>query len=154
MVFQQDGGVSKAIKTVVSVLKSLDIDPGGNELKGAPGGAAWQISRGSADVMIAVNPPVTEGHAGHLRVVSPIVRFEGKIPTDLMERLLDLNGTRLPGICFGIISGNVSLVAERSVAGLDRQEFEEILTAIGFYADKYDDLLVGEFGGTRVCDLG
>jgi hypothetical protein len=23
---------------------------------------------------------------------------------------------------------------------------------IGYYADKYDDLLVGEFGGTRECD--
>lgn len=154
MVFQQDGGVSKATKTVVAVLKGLDIDASENELEAVEGGAAWQISRGSADIMIAINPPAQEGGAGHLRVVAPIVRFDDGIPAELAQKLLELNGTKLPGIAFGTIGYNVSLLAERSVSGLDRQEFEEILSSIGFFADKYDDLLVNEFGGTRVCDIG
>jgi len=154
MVFQSDGGVSRAAKTVLSVLKGLDIDAAANEVPASQGGMAWQISRGSADVMIALNPPAQEGGAGRLRVVSPIVRFDGEPPRELMVRLLELNGVKLPGIAFGIIGGTVVLVAERSAADLDRSEVQEILSSIGFYADKYDDMLVEEFGGTRVCDLG
>ncbi len=154
MVFQSDGGVSKAAKTVAAVLKGLDIDADKNAIDAAQGGAAWQISRGSADIIIGINPPVKDGGVGRLRVISPIVRFDGDVPAALMTKLLELNGTKLPGVAFGIIGGNVVLVGERSVAGLDRVEFEEMLSSVGFYGDKYDDLLVNEFGGTRVCDLG
>ena len=68
-------------------------------------------------------------------------------------RLLELNGSELPGVSFGLVKNELVLLAERSIRGLDRSELEEIITMIGYYADKYDDLLTLEFGGTRVCDL-
>ena len=154
MVFQSDGGVGKAVKSVTAVLKGLGVDPSKNEIESAEGGTAWQISRGSADIIIAINPPAGDKVSGRIRIVSPIVKFKTDLPKDLMTRLLELNGTRLPGVAFGMLGDSVVvLVTERSVAELDRAEVEEMLGAIGFYGDKYDDLLVNEFGGTRVCDI-
>ncbi len=154
MVFQSDGGLSKAKKTIEAVLKGLELDPGKSSIEGTGGGFAWQIARGSADVMIALNPS-QGGAAPRLRLVSPIVKMRDGVPTKLATTLLTLNGTELPGLAFGLIQGDVIvLVAERSVADLDKGEVEELLRLTGFYADKYDDVLVDEFGGTRVCDLG
>ena len=153
MVFKSDSGLDKAKKVVEGVLKSLGISPDDNVSGGVEGGCGWHVARGSADVLISLIPP-QGGAAGRLRVVSPIVRLDGELPLGLTTRLLSLNGTDLPGVAFGIVSGNlVVLVAERSVTALDRSEVEEILHHIGFYADKYDDLLVNEFGGVRVCDI-
>ena len=153
MVFQTQGMIKKAAKAVAAVITSLGVDPQESEIKAVEGGAAWQIAKGSAEVMIAINPG-KDGAAARLRVVSPIVKFDSDLPPGLAERLLDLNGSRLPGVAFGTLGGKIiALVAERSVEHLDRSEVEEMLAVIGHYADKYDDLLVDEFGGTRVCDL-
>jgi len=95
-----------------------------------------------------------DGAVGRLRIVSPIVRIDGEMSLALTTKLLTLNGTELPGVAFGLVSGNVVvLVAERSVAELDKVEVQEILHQIGFYADKFDDSLVNDFGGIRVCDI-
>ncbi|MBN2801965.1 MAG: YbjN domain-containing protein [Deltaproteobacteria bacterium] len=144
----------KAKKTVEAVVKNLGINPDENILDSLPGGFAWQIARGSADVMISLIPPVAEGD-GRIRVLSPIVKMESGLSLELTVRLLELNGSELPGVSFGIISKNVIvLLYERSVVQLDLEEVNEMLALVGYYADKYDDLLVNEFGGTRVCDLG
>jgi hypothetical protein len=149
-----DGAVAKAVRLVESVLKGLGLDPDKNRITAPAGGASWQISRGSADVMIAVNPGI-EGRAPRLRVISPLVKVRGDIAQPLAAKLLRLNAAELPGIAFGLFRDDlVALIAERSVADLDRPEVEDLLASIGHFADVYDDLLVKEFGGTRVCDLG
>jgi len=156
MALELDGAVVKAVRIVETVLKGLGLDPDKNRLPAlAPaGGASWQISRGSAEVMIAVNPGA-DGRAPRLRLVSPLVKVQGDLAPALAVELLRLNASELPGIAFGAFrSGVIALVAERSAADLERSELEELLAAIGHYADKYDDILVKEFGGTRVCDLG
>jgi hypothetical protein len=56
-------------------------------------------------------------------------------------------------VSFGLVNEEIVLVSERTIRGLDLPELEEIIAMIGYYADKYDDLLSLEFGGTRVCDL-
>jgi hypothetical protein len=149
-----DGAVGKAARIIESVLKGFGLDPDKNRIQGPAGGASWQITRGSADIMIAVNPG-PDGRAARLRLISPLVKVKGELEPALAGRLLQLNAAELPGIAFGLFRGDIiALVAERSVADLDRSEVEELLASIGHFADKYDDLLVKEFGGTRVCDLG
>jgi len=149
-----DGAVVKVGRIIESVLKGLGLDPDKNRITAPAGGASWQISRGSADVMIAVNPGA-EGRAPRLRLVSPLVKVRDNIAPPLAVKLLRLNAAELPGIAFALFRDDViALVAERSVADLDRTEIEDLLASIGHFADKYDDLLVKEFGGTRVCDLG
>ena len=154
MVFQADGGIGKARKQVEAVIKERGVVPDRHEVKAAEGGAAWALQFGSAAVMIALNPPANKGEAGRLRVVSPLVKVSGELRADLLRRLLELNGTNLPGVAFGMVGDEIVLVAERSVRGLDRDEVEELLAVIGHFADEYDDLLVNEFGGVRVCDIG
>jgi hypothetical protein len=152
MAFGADGGAGKARKLVESAIKDLGIDPAESELEAASGGMAWRVAKGSAHVMIAINP-TGEGKAARLRIVSPVILMNEDTSPGLLRKLLELNGTELPGVAFGVIGDKVVLVAERGVTGLDRAEVTEMLNSIGFYADKYDDDLVEEFGGTRVWDL-
>ena len=148
-----DRSLVKAKKIVIGVIKDLGVDPAENTVDAVEGGFAWQLARGSADVMISLVPGVGEAD-GRIRVVSPIVKMKQGVPWDLAVRLLELNGTELPGVSFGVISRDVIvLLNERSLLQLDKEEVQEMFGLIGYYADKYDDLLVKDFGGTRVCDL-
>ena len=151
MAFQSDGGIGKARKLVEGVIKGLGLVPDECTIEAAEGAAAWQVARGSAYVMVALNPG-REGAPARLRLVSPIVRTKYEVAPAMLMRLLELNGTELPGIAFGMIGDKIVLLTERSVTGLDKAEVEELLHVIGVYADKYDDELVNQFGGTRVCD--
>ncbi|MBN2718929.1 MAG: YbjN domain-containing protein [Deltaproteobacteria bacterium] len=146
-------GLSKAKKIVESVLRDLGVDAAGNEMESVVGGHAWQVARGSADIMISLVPG-SDHAAGRIRVVSPIVKMDKGISKEAAIRLLELNGTQLPGVAFGLIQRDmVVLVSERTVLDLNRLEVQEMLNMVGYYADKYDDILVEEFGGTRVFDL-
>lgn len=154
MIGRGDGTHDKAVRTVEAALRGLGLDPEKNRISSSVDETSWQISRGSADVMIAVNAGPGGGPA-RLRMVAPIVRLDGRIPPELAVRLLGLNAAELPGIAFGVFRNDiVALVAERGAAHLDRGEVEELLAAIGHFADEYDDVLVREFGGKRVCDIG
>ncbi|MDD5306455.1 MAG: YbjN domain-containing protein [Deltaproteobacteria bacterium] len=144
--------IDKAEKLIEQVIEELGMKPKESRMPGA-GGTTWRVTRGSAAVFVSLNPG-RGGEAPRLRIVSPLVRLPEHVPAAMLTRLLELNGTELPGLSFGIIRDKVVLVAERSVVGLDRNEAAELLQAVGIYGDKYDDFLVREFGGTRVCDLG
>ena len=153
MAFQlAGGGIGKAHKLLEAVIRDRGIDPDKHRVTAAEGGAAWAVAFGSAAVMIALNPGVDKAPA-RLRIVSPVIRMPQGPNRDLFKRLLELNGTDLPGVAFGVVKNEIVLVAERSVRGLDRAEVEEMLSMIGNLADQYDDRLVQQFGGTRVCDL-
>jgi hypothetical protein len=146
-----DKDLGKAKKTVEKAIAKLGLDPAQSAIGAAAGGAAWHLTRGSADVMVALNPG-GEGIPGRLRLVAPVVRVDFDAKPALLMRLLELNATELPGIAFGVLGNKVVLVAERSVIDLDLAEVEELLRVIGHFADKYDDELVRQFGGARVCD--
>jgi hypothetical protein len=147
--FERDLG--KARKTVEKAIAKLGLDPDSCTIDAQEGGAAWYLTRGSADVMVALNPGSGDV-PGRLRLVAPIVRVDFDAKPALLMRLLELNATELPGIAFGVLGNKVVLLAERSVFDLDLTEVEELLRVIGHFADKYDDELVKQFGGARVCD--
>jgi hypothetical protein len=69
-----------------------------------------------------------------------------------MRRLLELNATELTGAAFGLRENEVVLTTDRSTAGLDPVELEEMIRRVASYADHYDDTLTVEFGGTRHAD--
>jgi hypothetical protein len=152
MGFQTDREMGKACKLIETVIREHGNDPDKNRVSAAEGGAAWALLFGSAAVMIALNPSSGKQSA-RIRIVSPVVKIDGEFKLELLKRLLELNGTTLPGVSFGLVNDEIVLVSERSIRGLDRPEIEEIIAMIGYYADKYDDLLSLEFGGIRVCDL-
>lgn len=148
-----DKRLAKAKKILEGVMTDLGVSPSENEVTTDEHGIAWQISRGSADVLISLVSG-RKNSAGRVRVVSPIVKLEKGMAKDVGEFLLALNATELPGICFGWASDNIIvLVSERSILGLDKLEAKEMINLVGYYADKYDDILVEKYGGTRVCDI-
>jgi len=151
MTSETDRDFGRARKTVEKAVARLGLDPAECAIDADAGGAAWHLIRGSADVMVALNPGAG-GVPGRLRLVAPVVRVDFDAKPALLMRMLELNATELPGVAFGVLGNKVVLVAERSVVGLDLPEVEELLRLIGHFADKYDDELVREFGGARVCD--
>ena len=67
----------------------------------------------------------------------------------LNTKLLTLNAEAIAGAAFGVRDTAVVLVTERSTLDLDRSEVLEMVSLIQSYADRYDDELIAEFGGSR-----
>lgn len=146
---------AKAVKTVESVLGGFGLDPGRARLHTTDGSTAWTATRGSAEVLIFLNPAQNNG-PNFMRCVSPIWRLPAGSADQLnavLRKLLELNGRDLFGCAFGLMKDDVVLVSERVCKDMDRAEVEDILRNIGAAADHYDDWLTAQFGGVRLADL-
>ncbi len=53
---------------------------------------------------------------------------------------------------FAVRQDRVIITADRTTRDLDRSEVVEMIERVAAYADKFDDELVEEFGGTRYTD--
>jgi hypothetical protein len=86
--------------------------------------------------------------------MAPVMRStpESLTRPTLLKHLLELNAARLTGAAFGLRDDEVVVTADRSTAGLDPIEVEEMISRVAEYADHYDDALTAEFGGTRSSD--
>jgi hypothetical protein len=136
---------------VETVLSARGLDVQASRLESSDG-PAWGMRQGSAEVYIFLT--ASETGENFIQVVSPVM-----IPTDdmltqpdLLRRLLELNATELTGAAFGLRENEVVLTTDRSTAGLDPVELEEMIRRVSGYADHYDDALTVEFGGTRHAD--
>lgn len=143
----------RAHKMIEEVLGAFGASPEKNRLDTKDGSTAWGVMRGSAEVMIFLNPARSDKEDNFLRMVSPIVRLPTENLLPLYRRILELNAKEVYGIAFGIINEDVVLVAERGTRDLDRGEVEDMLRNISAAADHYDDKLVTEFGGKKVSEL-
>jgi hypothetical protein len=143
----------RAQKLVEDVLTTFGASPEKNRLDTKDGSTAWGVMRGSAEVMVFLNPAHHDKEDNYLRMVSPIVRLPSENLLPLYRRILELNAKEVYGIAFGIINEDVVLVVERGTHDLDRSEVEEMLRNISAAADHYDDKLVTEFGGKKVSEL-
>jgi hypothetical protein len=116
-------------------------------------GPGWAFSQGSAEVYIFLT--VGANAENFIQVVSPVMRPtpETMATPRFLQHLLTLNAGELTGAAFGLREDEVVLTADRSTAGLDRGEVEEMIRRVSDYADHYDDALVDAFGGVRHADL-
>ena len=131
---------------VEGVISELGLDPDDNRLPADE--PAWGLRRGSAEVFISIGPDAGDGDH-YIAVVSPLMRLPASEAnqTALFRRLLTLNAGDLFGAAFGLRNDTVVLAARRSTTDLDPSEVKTMILAVGYYADLYDDALVGEFGG-------
>jgi hypothetical protein len=148
---QQESNLRSCEQMVEAVLSARGLDAQASRLDSSEG-PAWGMRQGSAEVYIFLT--ASETGDNFIQVVSPVM-----IPTDdtlthpdLMRRLLELNATELTGAAFGLRENEVVLTTDRSTAGLDPVELEEMIRRVASYADHYDDALTVEFGGTRHAD--
>lgn len=138
----------RAIALVEDAIRKLGIDPA--QVR-APG-AHYALRRGSARITVAVHG--TEGaREGSLRIAAKVIKLpaEGERPA-LFQHLLELNARELAGAAFGVLEGDVVVVAERALRDLDASEVESMLLGVGRIADTYDDALAKRFGAARSSD--
>jgi len=149
----RDATLMAAVERVEATLAALGYDTSAARLTPARGWA-WRLTSGSAHIYVFVTGGA--GKAGSFQVISPVMRPADEPEAShvhLYTRLLELNSSRISGAAFGLRDGDVVISAERSIAGLDPVEIEELIGNVCEYADFYDDVLTVEFGGTRCCDL-
>lgn len=148
---RQEANLKSCEQMVESVLVARGLDAARHRIE-SEGGPAWGLTAGSAEIFIFL----TAGKSGDnfIQVVAPVMT-----PTEeqlsgprLFRRLLELNAGELTGAAFGLRDSEIVLTTDRSTQGLDPVEVEEMLRRVSEYADRYDDALTVEFGGTRHAD--
>lgn len=139
---------------VEEVICGLDLVPEENRIPTEEESLAWGLLKGSAEVFIFILPGTSEEDYHTLQVVSPVMRLPESPAnqTALLRRLLELNAQVLSGAAFGVKGDTVVLVADRSTQDINSSEVRDMILRVGFFADKYDDELVRQFGGRRFSD--
>jgi hypothetical protein len=135
---------------IESVLAARGLDAEKSRIDSGGSGPAWGLTQGSAEIYIFLSASATGEN--YLQVVAPVMTPPEEAEAPLYRRLLDLNATELTGAAFGMRGSEVVITTDRSTAGLDRVEVEEMIRRVADYADHYDDTLTSEFGGTRHTD--
>jgi hypothetical protein len=82
----------------------------------------------------------------YLRLLSPILQLPTENLLPLYRALLGIN-MEPTSAALAIHEDKVCVVSERSIAGLDPEEADELIKRVAYYADELDNKLVAEFGG-------
>jgi hypothetical protein len=148
---QQEANLKTCEQMIEAVLAARGLDAVESRITSAAG-PAWGLTHGSAEVYIFLT--ASQSGENFIQVVSPVMRpSEESLSTPVFfTRLLELNAGTLTGAAFGLREGEVVVTTDRSTAGLDRVEVEEMIRRVAEYADHYDDTLTQEYGGTRHSD--
>ena len=101
-----------------------------------------RVKRGSATVGINVM-----SEADVLIFVARIMKTPIERTEECYRRLLELNYTATSEAAFAVekSTDTICLRAQRTISGLDYDEFEEMLSTIATVADEWDDHLISEF---------
>jgi len=146
-----ESNLQRATSLVEQTIEAPGVDPAQTRL--GAGAQQWALRRGSASILISVQPPARGADEGTIRLVAPVVRIPGgDAAAGLFRKLLELNTEVLVGVAFGVQGSDVVLVAERSLQDLDASEVDGMVRTIGAMADRYDDQLASEFGTVRSSD--
>jgi hypothetical protein len=100
------------------------------------------VKRGSATVGINVVED-----AGVLIFVARIMKTPGVRTDECFRMLLELNYTATSDAAFAVekSTDTICLRAQRSIPGMDYDEFEEMLSNVATVADEWDDRLLQAF---------
>lgn len=106
-------------------------------------GGYAQVPRGSA--LIGIN--VLE-ERGVLMIFAPVMPVPVTGREALYRRLLELSfvATSDAGFAINTSRDEVVVRALRRLSALDYEEFEDLLATVGEVADRWDDVLIREFG--------
>jgi hypothetical protein len=148
---RQEANLKSCEQMVEAVLVARGLDTKRHRIE-SHGGPAWGLTVGSAEVFVFLT--ATPSGDNFIQVVAPVMT-----PTEehfagprLFRRLLELNAAEMTGAAFGLRGREVVITTDRSTQGLDPVEVEEMIRRVSDYADRYDDALTLEFGGTRHAD--
>ena len=109
----------------------------------------WTLIRGSAEIRVYVDKNDDDDEEQpFITVVSPLVTVPPALKTlELFEYCMVANASiRSFTLSFFENSSSIALVHDRPCEGLDTSELEYIVGYLGHLADKYDNILVEQFG--------
>jgi hypothetical protein len=144
--------IERITKLVEEHLTREGLVPGDVRMKTADNHPAWAFRQGSASVRIHLLPPQGETGSAYFQVVAPVMILPEGNREKVYEKLLGLNADQLWSCAFAIRQDRVIITADRTCKDLDPSEVVEMIERVAAYADKFDDELVEEFGGTRYTD--
>ena len=146
----REANLRSCVTMVEGVLQSLGHDPSHSRVAGKEElSPVWRVQKGTAHVYVLME---TRGEETFLRIVAPVMHTDAKVDKPkLYQRLLELNHREIYGSAFALDDARdlVVLVAERTTTDLDRSEVLDLVRRVEEYADRYDDILVDEFGGNK-----
>ena len=145
----REANLRSCITMIEGVLTSLGHNPDDSRVAGKDTWPAWRVQKGTAYVFILMDG---RGDENFLRIVAPVLQIVPAVDrAKLYQRLLELNHGEIYGSAFAIDKERdlVVLLAERTTTDLDRSEVLDLVKRVEEYADRYDDILVGEFGGRK-----
>lgn len=141
---KQDANLRSSVKMVEEAIVTLGHSADEARLE-VPGVTAWRVQKGSAHVYIMITPREQENT---IRVTAPVMHLDPQVDqTQLFRRLLELNATQVMGAAFALDKNDVILTVERSTVDLDQSEMLAMLRHVEDFADRFDDVLIAEFGG-------
>jgi len=114
----------------------------------------WSLKKGSLSVWVVLKQTAAfAGSKGLLVLVSHIM----EVPTDpakkaaLTEELIKMNHNASI-TSFSMKDGHIYLLANRFVAGMDKDEILEMLKELGAYGDYFDDQLKARYADLMVSN--
>ena len=138
----RNDSVERHTETVREILHRLGLDPDEHHVEESEG-TAWRIQRGSAVIYIHL---FTHDDKGYLKVLAPLLIVPDTDREALFEHLLSINMSLVS--CALALNGNtICVFSERSLDYLDKEEADEIIKRVAYYADDLDNKLADQFGG-------
>jgi hypothetical protein len=142
-----EGDIKESVKLIRDVLSKIGINGTPQPIDGGKG-FGWVLQRGSAVVYVMINDV---NGKGYFKVVSPIIYLPAENLLPFYRAILEIN-MELTSAALGVQEDKICVVSERSIAGLDSVEADEIIKRVAYYADELDNKLVSEFGGRLFSD--
>ncbi len=115
-------------------------------------GFRWEISYGNAYINIELLRSKAEG-VGLFAAYSPILRFptEKQLILPMYRRLLELNNYYYIGpVKFFVYEDVVAVGASKSLKNIEKEDMVDIVEAVSFVADEYNDRLSEEFSAPKI----
>ena len=110
-------------------------------------GCRESFKRGSANGTVTIGPQKDDPAEFELRVQMSVMRVPKTRETDLFRRLLQLNDQFHGRAAFSLAQdGNVHLNSARPIQDLDPSEVVDLVLWTSALADRFDDVLLTEFG--------
>lgn len=115
---------------------------------------SWIFRKGSATGFVMVHEDATVPGNGDLLIVCEVMRVPRERERDFYRRILELNDTLCGKAAFCVNQDDIVLLQSgRKLEGIGSAEVADLMLRTAALADRYDDVLLGEFGHEHALDL-
>ena len=142
------------IDTVRRSIAQVIDDFGGDSEEQRMDANSWLFRKGSATGFVMVHEDAGDPGNGDLLIVCEIMRVPADQERNFYRRLLELNDALCGKAAFCVNQDDVVLLQSgRKLEGIGSVEIADLMLRTAALADRYDDVLLSEFGQEHALDL-